>query len=63
MKCECGNQIHPERVELGFDYCIKCASHKIYKAPVVIMGQHKGQPLVYSLNDPIIQRRESNYNV
>lgn len=61
MKCECGNVIHTERVELGLFYCISCADKITYRAPVVIMGQHKGQPLVYSIHDPIIQRRDNNY--
>lgn len=54
MECRfCGAEMHPER---PFDYCLApdCYEQGFARTPVVVIGQHKGPPLVVSTQDDVI---------
>lgn len=60
---ECTHEVPQDRKDLGYDYCVECAkSRPLPRAEYIVMGQHKGQPLVFAVDDPIVQRHESLYN-
>ena len=47
----CTHYVHPERVELGYDYCVMCASRMPNPKPrCIVIGQHKGPDLVVSID-------------
>lgn len=62
MTCNlCGGENHPERVELGLAWCLKCAQDQpvLSRPEFCLLGQHKGPPLVVSAASLDWQRHES----
>jgi hypothetical protein len=57
----CNQQVHPERVELGYDYCKPCSEeHPVLCRPAfVVLGQHKSTPLVLKADDRLVTAQVS----
>ena len=57
-------RVSPARVELGYEHCIKCAHQepRLARPTCVVIGQHKGPPLVLALHDPIILHSQNTMN-
>jgi hypothetical protein len=56
MACRnCGGFIHPERFNLGYDYCMEheCMRKCMPRPKVAVLGVHKSNPQVVSIDDTI----------
>jgi hypothetical protein len=57
----CGGDMPEERLEMGYKHCIACAQANpaLSRAEYGVVGQHKGPPLVISINSPEWQANQS----
>jgi len=39
MYCKCGNEVHPVRLDLGYNTCVQCSTTKTYSYVPII--EHK----------------------
>jgi hypothetical protein len=62
MNCSiCSGPIMAERLELGYSHCLSCAEQNpvLSRPEYGVVGQHKGPPLVISINSPEWQSNQS----
>jgi hypothetical protein len=56
MSCSnCGSFVHPDRFALGYDYCMdhECIRLCMPRPRVAVIGVHKSNPQVVSVNDAL----------
>lgn len=62
MVCKnCGSYVDPERFDLGYDYCMdnECIKECMPRPRVAVLGVHKSNPQVVSIDDSIFTNQVS----
>ena len=60
MECLCGEEIHPNRIVLGYEECLKCGEIKARQKKFCIVPLHKSNYIVLKNKEDLKGLNKSN---